>query len=371
MDSDQQLNHIRQRIDDIDLRILELISERARCAQQVAEVKLLALQSDEDTPLFYRPEREAQVLRSIQERNPGPLASDQVAAIFRELMSGCLALEQPLSVAFLGPEGTYSQAAALKHFGQSAVPQGQASIHKVFRQVEERQCDYGVVPVENSTEGMVGQTLDCFLESPLQITGEIELPVVHHLLVGDRELVSDIALDDVRLVIGHEQALGQCRQWLDSHLPDVPREAVASNGEAARRAGNEQGIAAIAGELAMKQYNLVPLASAIQDSSSNTTRFLVLGRESVPPSGYDKSSLLVSARNRPGALLGLLRPFEEKGVSLTRIDSRPSKTEKWTYVFYIECEGHLVDPVMAEVIAEIEEHSIMLKKLGSYPRAPI
>jgi len=371
MDPDQQLSQIRQRIDEIDLRLLELISERAKCAQQVAEVKLQASQSDEVAPLFYRPEREAQVLRAIQERNPGPLAGDQVAAIFRELMSGCLALEQPLSVAFLGPEGTYSQAAAMKHFGQSAVPQGQASIHNVFRQVEARLCDYGVVPVENSTEGMVGQTLDCFLESPLQITGEIELPVVHHLLVGAGAAAGDISLDSLRVVIGHEQALGQCRQWLDSHLPEVPREAVSSNGEAARRASSEHGVAAIAGELALKQYSLIPLASAIQDSSSNTTRFLVLGRESVPSSGYDKTSLLVSARNRPGALLGLLRPFEEKGVSLTRIDSRPSKTEKWTYVFYIECEGHLGDPVMADVIAEIEEHSIMLKKLGSYPRAPI
>ena len=366
MDPEKQLAEIRERIDAIDTQLLDLICERARRAQDVAEVKLRASQSNAEPPIFYRPEREAQVLRAIQERNPGPLAGDQVAAIFREIMSSCLALEQPLSVAFLGPEGTYSQAAALKHFGQSAVPQSQLSIRKVFRQVEERLCDYGVVPVENSTEGMVGQTLDCFLESPLQITGEIELPVVHHLLAA-----KGAELDAIRLVLGHEQALGQCRQWLDSHLPDVPREAVASNGEAARRASSEGAVAAIAGDLATSLYDLAPVASAIQDSSSNTTRFLVLGRETVAPSGFDKTSLLVSARNRPGALLGLLRPFEENGVSLTRIDSRPSKTEKWTYVFYIECEGHLADAVMTEVIDQIEEHSIMLKKLGSYPRAPI
>jgi chorismate mutase/prephenate dehydratase len=213
---------------------------------------------------------------------------------------------------------------------------------------------------------MVGQTLDCFLESPLQITGEIELPVVHHLLAGQGTEQSDI-----QVILGHEQALGQCRQWLDSHLPDVPREAVASNGEAARRAGVETGVAAIAGELAVSLHKLDTLASAIQDSSTNTTRFLVLGKETVPPSGHDKTSLLVSARNRPGALLGLLRPFEENGISLTRIDSRPSKTEKWTYVFYIECEGHLADDVMGLVMGQIEEHSIMLKRLGSYPRAPI
>jgi chorismate mutase/prephenate dehydratase len=206
MNPDEQLSKIRDRIDAIDSQLLELISERARCAQEVAQVKLNASQSDEAPPVFYRPEREAQVLRAIQERNPGPLASEHIASVFREIMSSCLALEQPLSVAFLGPEGTYSQAAALKHFGQSAVPQGQASIHKVFRQVEERLCDYGVVPVENSTEGMVGQTLDCFLESPLQITGEIELPVVHHLLAAQGAEQSDI-----QLILGHEQALGQCR----------------------------------------------------------------------------------------------------------------------------------------------------------------
>ena len=366
MDPDDKLKSIRERIDAIDSQLLDLISERARCAQEVAEVKLEASQSEDASPIFYRPEREAQVLRAIQERNPGPLASDYVASIFREIMSSCLALEQPLSVAYLGPEGTYSQAAALKHFGQSAIPMGQASIYKFFRQVEERQCDYGVVPVENSTEGMVGQTLDCFLESPLQISGEIELPVVHHLLAAKQT-----DLDAIQLVLGHEQALGQCRQWLDSHLPDVPREAVASNGEAARRAVGEAGVAAIAGALAAQLHDLHTLACAIQDSSSNTTRFLVLGRESVPPSGHDKTSLLVSARNRPGALLGLLRPFEENGISLTRIDSRPSKTEKWTYVFYIECEGHLADEVMTEVMGQIEEHSIMLKRLGSYPRAPI
>ena len=230
MDPDEQLSKIRERIDGIDSQLLELISERARCAQEVAQVKLDASQSDEAPPVFYRPEREAQVLRAIQERNPGPLASEHIASVFREIMSSCLALEQPLSVAFLGPEGTYSQAAALKHFGQSAIPQGHASIHKVFRQGEERLCDYGVVPVENSTEGMVGQTLDCFLESPLQITGEIELPVVHHLLAG-----RGAAQSDIQLILGHEQALGQCRQWLDSHLPKFPVRL--SPATARRRAG--------------------------------------------------------------------------------------------------------------------------------------
>lgn len=367
MASNEQLADIRKRIDAIDGQLLQLISDRARCAQEVAEIKLAAArEAGGEVPAFYRPEREAQVLRSIQERNPGPLPDDYIARIFREIMSSCLALEQPLSVAYLGPPGTYTQAAARKHFGQSALPQAHPSIRTVFRQVEDRHCDFGVVPVENSTEGMVGQTLDCFLESPLQIVGEVELPVVHHLLTGQHT-----SLQDIRLICGHEQALAQCRGWLDANYPNLPREASPSNGEAARRASEETGIAAIAGDIAAETYGLARRAEAIQDSASNTTRFLVLGREAVPQSGRDKTSILVSNRNRPGALLSLLRPFEDAGVSLTRIDSRPSKTEKWTYVFYIEFEGHLDDEPIARIMTELEEHSIMLKRLGSYPCAPI
>ena len=367
MATDEQLSAIRAKIDAIDKELLDLINARARCAQEVAEIKLAAVREEGGVvPLFYRPEREAQVLRAIQERNPGPLPDDYIAKIFREIMSSCLALEQPLTVAYLGPQGTYTQAAANKHFGQSAIPEAHASIPGVFRQVEDRHCDFGVVPVENSTEGMVGQTLDCFLESPLQIVGEVELPIVHHLLVGpgtDRQ--------DIRLICGHPQALAQCREWLDAHYPDTIRETAASNGEAARLASISEGIAAIAGDLAAETYDLAKVAKGIQDIASNTTRFLVLGRESVPASGWDKTSVLVSSRNRPGALLSLLKPFEDRGVSLTRIDSRPSKTEKWTYMFYIEFEGHLDDALISEIMAELAEHSIMLKPLGSYPRAPL
>ncbi|EED34330.1 P-protein [Luminiphilus syltensis NOR5-1B] len=368
MASDEQLADIRRRIDAIDNQLLALINQRASCAQEVAEIKLEAARRDgaQSKPVFYRPEREAQVLRAIQDRNPGPLPSDYVARIFREVMSSCLALEQPLTVAYLGPPGTFSQLAARKQFGQSALPEAHSSIRTVFRQVEDRHCDFGVVPVENSTEGMVGQTLDCFLESPLQIVGEVELPIVHHLLVSGSG-----ANQPIDLICGHEQALAQCRTWLDGHFADVPREACSSNGEAARRAQQDGGVAAIAGDLAAETYGLVALHEAIQDSAYNTTRFLVLGREAVPPSGADKSSILVSSRNRPGALLSLLRPFEDAGVSLTRIDSRPSKTEKWTYVFYIEFEGHFADKVIAQIMGELEEHSILLKRLGSFPKAPI
>ena len=367
MADEDPLTGIRSRIDTIDQQLLQLISERATCAQEVAEIKLAAAQPGDATAVaFYRPEREAQVLRAIQASNPGPLPSDQVARIFREIMSSCLALEQPLSVAYLGPPGTYSQAATKKHFGQSALPEALTTIASVFRAVEDRRCDYGVVPVENSTEGMVGQTLDCFMESPLHIVGEVEIPVVHHLWVGDVT-----SADAITVICGHEQALAQCRGWLDSHYPDIPREARSSNGEAAREAQQSAGVAAIAGDVAGEIYDLATLARSIQDSANNTTRFLVLGRDAVPPSGMDKTSLLVSSRNRPGALLNLLRPFEESGISLTRIDSRPSKTEKWTYVFFIEFEGHTEESAVAKVMTELEEHSIMLKRLGSYPRAPL
>ena len=367
MSSDKQLADIRMRIDSIDKKLLQLINDRAKCAQEVAGIKLAsAREIGSDTLTFYRPEREARILRAVQESNLGPLPGDYVAKIFREIMSSCLALEQPLTVAYLGPAGTYTQEAARKHFGQSALEQAELSIQEIFRRVEDRHCDFGVVPVENSTEGVVTQTLDCFLESSLQIVGEVELPVVHHFFVGPATGDSQI-----NLICGHPQALAQCRGWLGANFPNVPCENSLSNGEAAQRAQNEVGVAAIAGDIAAEIYTLVYRAQAIQDYASNTTRFLVLGREPVPPSGEDKTSILVASRNRAGALLNLLRPFEEARVSLTRIDSRPSKTEKWTYIFYIEFEGHVEDESIARIKTEIEEHSVMLKCLGSYPCAPI
>ena len=366
MSDNPELLKIREEIDAIDQQIQTLINARADCAMRVAEVKQAEMAKTGEAPVYYRPEREAQVLARVMERNEGPLPKEEVARIFREIMSSCLALEKPLSVAFLGPVGTYTQAAARKHFGQSALPHAQSSIQGVFREVEERRCDFGVVPVENSTEGMIGQTLDCFLESPLHIVGEVELPVVHHLFVGQATGNAEIGK-----ICGHPQALAQCRTWLETHLPQVPLEPVASNGEAARRAQFEMGVAAIAGDIAAEMYTLEKREISIQDYASNTTRFLVLGRDFVPESGKDKTSVIIASRNRPGALLNLLRPFEDAGISLTRIDSRPSKTEKWTYVFYIEFEGHLEDQIVDQIMNELEEQSIMLKRLGSYPCAPI
>jgi chorismate mutase / prephenate dehydratase len=370
MTDTRDLDQVRADIDAIDQQIQALISRRAECAQRVAAIKLAEMlaarergEADSEV-IYYRPEREAQVLQRIIERNPGPLAGDTVAHIFREIMSACLALERPLQVAYLGPEGTFTQAASLKHFGHAAICVPQPTIDAVFAQVESGECNYGVVPVENSTEGMVSHTLDSFMDSPLKISGEVELRIGHHLLVA-----AGTSQQSIVRICAHQQALAQCRNWLDRHWPNVEREAVSSNGEAARMAAETPGVAAVAGDMAAQLYQLEKLAEHIEDYPDNTTRFLIIGREEVPPSGRDKTSIIVSSRNKPGALFTLLEPFRRGGVSLTRIDTRPSRTEKWAYVFFIEFEGHLQDDNIASIVAELEEQSILLKPLGSYPRA--
>ena len=366
----RDLDQVRADIDSIDAQIQKLIGDRARCAQRVADIKLEAVQEarargeQDQEVVYYRPEREAQVLRRIIERDDGPLDSPAVAHVFREIMSACLALEKPLQVAYLGPEGTFTQAAALKHFGHAAVCVPQGTIDTVFSEVESGQCNYGLVPVENSTEGMVSHTLDSFIDSPLKIAGEVELRISHHLLAQPGTDPSS-----VQRIYAHQQALAQCRNWLDTHWPGAERLAVSSNGEAARLAAEQAGTAAVAGEMAAEAYKLAPLAEHIEDHADNTTRFLVIGRSEVPPSGQDKTSIIVSSRNKPGALFTLLDPFRRGGVSLTRIDTRPSRTEKWAYVFFIEFEGHLQDEPVAAIMRELEEQSILLKPLGSYPRA--
>ena len=370
MADNRDLDQVRTDIDAIDREIQALISRRAKCAQRVAAIKLEEVRAAQERGeesaevVYYRPEREAQVLQRIVERNPGPLAGETVAYIFREIMSACLALERPLQVAYLGPEGTFTQAAAIKHFGHAAICVPQVGIDTVFSQVESGECNYGVVPVENSTEGMVSHTLDNFMDSSLKISGEVELRIGHHLLVAPHT-----DSDSIIRICAHQQALAQCRNWLDSHWPNVEREAVSSNGEAARLAAQTPGVAAVAGDMAADLYQLEKLAEHIEDYPDNTTRFLVIGREEVPPGGRDKTSIIVSSRNKPGALFTLLEPFRRGGISLTRIDTRPSRTEKWAYVFFIEFEGHLQDENVAAIIADLEEQSILLKPLGSYPRA--
>jgi len=360
MSEQESLESIRARIDALDEELLKLISERARCAQAVAKVKREADPQAE----FYRPEREAQILRKIQEKNPGPLDSEEVARLFRELMSACLALEEPLNVAFLGPEGTFTQAAALKHFGHSVhtVPLG--AIDEVFREVESGAAHYGVVPVENSTEGVVTHTLDRFMQSPLKICGEVALRIHHHLMVG-----KTVRREDITRIYSHQQSLAQCREWLDANLPHAERVPVSSNAVAARRVVDEQGAAAIASQAAAERYELNVLNANIEDAPDNTTRFLVIGQRASGASGRDKTSLLISTRNRPGSLYRLLEPFARADVSLTRIESRPSQCVNWDYVFFIDVEGHEEDNKVRQAISTLESEADLVKVLGSYPRA--
>lgn len=355
----KELAILRGQIDGIDKEIQTLINQRAACAMRVAEVKQSA--SGGEQVQYYRPEREAQVLRAVMERNTGPLPDEDMAKLFREIMSCCLALEKPMKIAFLGPEGTYTHAAALKHFGHFVSVEPMAAIDEVFREVESGQVNYGVVPVENSTEGMVNHTLDSFVNSPLKISGEVKLRIHHHLLSDEH-----MALSEIHRVYSHQQSLAQCRKWLDAHCPSVDRVAVSSNAEAARLALKEPGAVAIAGDMAAECYGLIKLAENIEDQPDNTTRFLIIGTKIVPPSGQDKTSILVSAKNKPGALYHLLEPFHRHNISLTRLESRPSTSGTWAYVFYIDFEGHIEDENIKQVISEISPDVVEIKHLGSY-----
>lgn len=358
-----QLKALRVKIDALDADILGLISERARCAEEVARVKTASLKEGEE-PIFYRPEREAWVLKRIMELNQGPLGNEEVARLFREIMSTCLALEHPMQVAYLGPEGTFSQAAALKHFGAAVISKPMAAIDEVFREVVAGAVNFGVVPVENSTEGAVNHTLDSFLEHDSVICGEVELRIHHHLLVGENTQTSKISR-----IYSHAQSLAQCRKWLDAHFPNVERVPVSSNAEAAKRVKSEWNSAAIAGDMAASLYGLTKLHEKIEDRPDNSTRFLIIGNQEVPPTGDDKTSIIVSTNNKPGALHELLTPFYENGIDLTRIETRPSRSGKWTYVFFIDLVGHQQDPVVKDVLAKIAGQTVALKVLGSYPRA--
>jgi chorismate mutase / prephenate dehydratase len=375
-DSNAELERIRAEIDRIDLQLQTLLNERAACAGRVAEVKkqdLLRQQAagagdqSSGTPVsYYRPEREALVLRRVMERNAGPLPAIEVAHIFREIMSACLALERVMTIAYLGPDGTFTQAAAIKHFGHAVTSRPLATIAAVFDEVESRDADFGVVPVENSTEGMVTHTLDNFINSSLKICGEVEMPIRLHLLIAPGSDASKMSR-----ICAHQQALAQCRSWLDKHWPHLERVATSSNGEAARMAAADITAAAVAGDIAAETYGLVRLSSNIQDYADNTTRFLVIGHDQVRPSGRDKTSIIVSTHNKPGALFHLLEPFQREQLMLTRIDTRPSRSETWTYLFFVEFEGHQQDERVARVLHELEEQTVMLKILGSYPQAVI
>ncbi len=361
--SEQELQALRVRIDSLDEKILELISQRARCAQDVGRIKMQSLAEGEEA-IFYRPEREAQVLKRIMELNKGPLGNEEMARLFREVMSTCLALEQPLKVAYLGPEGTFSQAAALKHFGQAVISKPMAAIDEIFREVAAGAVSFGVVPVENSTEGAINHTLDSFLEHDLVICGEVELRIHHHLLVAE-----NTQTERITRIYSHAQSLAQCRKWLDAHYPNVERVAVSSNAEAAKRVKSEWNSAAIAGDMAAQLYGLTILADKIEDRPDNSTRFLIIGNQSVPATGDDKTSVIISMSNKPGALHELLVPFHASGIDLTRIETRPSRSGKWTYVFFIDFLGHKDDPLVKSALENIAQEAVGLKVLGSYPNA--
>jgi len=351
------LKEVRNEIDAIDRELLGLINRRAALAQSVKHIKDRAGQFD-----YYRPEREALVRSAMVDLNEGPLADDEISRLFQEIISACRALEQALRVGFLGPQGTFTEGAVHRHFGQSVETQPLDTIDRVFREVESGACTYGVVPVENSTEGVINHTLDSFVQSSLGICGEVELRI-HHCLMSRCE-----SSQDIKRLYSHQQSLAQCRGWIDTNLPDVEMQAVSSNADAARRAANEPYSAAVAGKVAADAYGLNVLHANIEDDPNNTTRFLVIGSHPVGPSGHDKTSLLMAARNRPGALFGLLEPLSRRNISMTRIESRPSRMQIWEYVFFVDFEGHVDDPNIAAALREMGEHASLMKVLGSYPR---
>jgi chorismate mutase/prephenate dehydratase len=353
------LAQVRSQIDAIDLQIQDLIAERARWAQHVGRAKGPL----KDAIDYYRPEREAQVLRRVVDRNDGPLSDPEVVRLFREIMSACLAQQQPLKIGYLGPQGTFSEQALRKHFGHSAHGLPLASIEEVFAEVEAKHADFGVVPVENSGQGTIQSTLDMFLTSKLRICGEVELRVHQYLLSRTGRL------EDIERVYSHPMSLAQCQAWLRQHLPKAERIPVASNAEAARRARSADDAAAIAGESAGHVYHLKVVAGPVEDRPDNTTRFLVLGRELFPPSGNDRTSLLVFIRDEAGALFNVLSPLAKHGVSMDRIESRPSHQGLWQYAFFIDVEGHVESPAVAAALAEMREAAARVEVLGSYPRA--
>jgi chorismate mutase / prephenate dehydratase len=353
----EELKKFRAQIDAIDDELLKLFNHRAKLAQQIGHAK--------NGSAVLRPEREAQVLQRMIASNHGPLSAQSVSALFTEIMSHCRALEEPLAIAFLGPQGTFTEAAMFKRFGQACKGVSCASIDEVFRKVESGVANYGVVPVENSTEGAIGRTLDLLLQSPLKMCGEVLLAVHQCLLSQDADLAT------IKRVYSHPQSLGQCQDWLNTHLPHAERVSVASNAEAASLAAKEANSAAIAGKQAAEKFGITVHTANIEDDPRNTTRFLVIGNQDVAASGRDKTSLVMSAANRPGAVHDLLVPLAKHGVSMSKLESRPAKSGLWEYVFFVDLEGHQADSKVASALKELKDVASFVKVLGSYPVATI
>jgi len=347
----------RSRIDDLDNQILNLLNQRAEAALRIGDLK-----RRQDAP-SYVPEREAEVLRRLSTRNPGPLGVPAVRAIWREILSGCLALEAPLTIAYLGPPATFTHQAALQRFGASLDYRPIRNIAEIFDEVERGRAHYGVVPVENTTGGAVNVTLDRLGESNVVVCGELTLDITQYLFSQAGDLAG------VKRVLSHPQGLAQCREWLDVHLPDAVQEEVASTAGAVEIAASDPTVAAIASELAGQLYGVPVLRARIEDNQQNSTRFLVIGLQPAGPTGHDKTSILFAMRNEPGTLHGILAPLARLGINLTKIESRPAKGRPWEYVIFVDVEGHRESPPVAGALAEIAERTLFLKVLGSYPAA--
>jgi chorismate mutase/prephenate dehydratase len=353
--NDNKLLPLREKIDAIDAAILELLNQRARVAQEVGHVK-----AETNAPVF-RPEREAQVLRNMAAKNTGPLLNEDIQLIFREVMSACRALERRVVVAFLGPVGTFSEQAVYKQFGRAIEALPCISIDEVFRATEAGTADFGVVPIENSSEGAINRTLDLLLQTSLAISGEVAIAVQHSLMSKSG------TMEGVTRICAHSQALAQCQAWLNQHYPNVERQAVASNAEAARMASADFSVAAIASEIAGHQYNLGIVSAHIQDDPHNRTRFAVVGRLNTTPSGKDQTSIVLATPNKAGAVYNLLAPLSKHGVSMTRFESRPARTGNWEYYFYVDVEGHAMDTKVKAAMDELNQDAAFFKILGSYP----
>lgn len=345
----------RAEIDALDEKIAALLNARATRAAAIGKLKA--------NGGAYRPEREAEVLRRIAGANRGPLANEALVRLFTEIISACRSLEEPLSVAYLGPQGTFSEMALAKQFGASVEAQPCGSIDEVFRAAETGAAQYAVVPVENSTDGAIGRTLDLLLATPLKICAEVVLRVQQNLMAKAASMKA------IRKVYSHPQSLAQCHGWLAQHLPGAQRVPQASNAEAARMAAKEKSAAAIGPEIAAERYKLKVLARAIEDDPRNRTRFLVLGSHDAGPSGKDRTSLVMTTHNRPGSLHELIASFSTHGVNMSRLESRPARTGQWEYYFYIDLEGHQQDEKLAKAVAELRDKAPFVKVFGSYPAA--
>ena len=363
--SDKALQELRDQIDQIDEQLLALFNRRASCAVSVAEVKRADSDHPDDVVNFFRPDREAQVIKRIKSLNQGPLSDDEVGRLVREVMSACLALEQPLKIAYLGPEGTFTQSAALKHFGHSVSTVPMSSIPDVFGAVSSGHADFGLVPVENSTEGVISHTLDMFIDSRLKVCGEVEIRIHHHLVNQSQDV------SQIETIYSHQQSFAQCRRWLNQNFPGTERIPVSSNAEAARIAKQDATAAAICGTPAVKVFDLKICYENIEDLADNTTRFVIIGHQDVDPCGNDKTSILISTGNQPGALLGLLQPFADNGISMNKIESRPAPERKWEYVFFIDIDGHQQNEDVIKALGTLKSQASLFKILGSYPKASL